>query len=109
MILFLFAIIFFYDLSGHRINTFSFSEYCIPRVNKETRQLDFQQEYSGIIRVFPTEKYCYMLRMTTEIESSSAQFMLIQTDWDGQLINSYRFKDKVCGQFYVDEQKRKFI
>ena len=96
-----------YDLSGHRINTFGFSEYCIPRINKEARQLDLQQGYSGIIRVFPTEKYCYMLRMTIEVEPSSTHFMLIQTDWDGKLINCYRFKDQVCGQFYMDEQKRK--
>lgn len=96
-----------YDLSGHRINTFSFSEHSIPRVDKKSRQLDLRQGYSGIIRVFPTERYCYMLRMTTGAESSSDQFMLIQVDWDGQLVNSYRFKDKVCGQFYVDEQQRK--
>jgi hypothetical protein len=33
--------------------------------------------------------------------------MLIQTNWEGELINAYHIPDNVLGHFYIDEQNRK--
>lgn len=92
-----------YDFSGKRLNTFSFSENCVPEVDRKTDFLKLEDGYSGIVRTFPTEKYCFLLR-NTMIPDKGERSMLLQTDWNGRLIRSYLFKDHVMGQFYVDEQ-----
>lgn len=96
-----------YDLKGNRINTFCFSEKSIPDVDKKNKTLDLSDGYSGVIRIFPTKEYCYLMRMSTQASDTEAQMMIIQIDWDGKLINAYRFKDNISGQFYVDEENRK--
>lgn len=94
-----------YDLTGKRINTFCFSEKSIPKVKKKA--LNLQDGYSGIIRVFPTDDYCYLFRITKKPTDSRVEKMIIQINWEGELINSYRFMDDISGQFYVDENSRK--
>lgn len=95
--MYFFDMIHIYDLECKHINTFSFSEKCIPKVNKDTRMLALENGYSGFIRCFPTEKYCYLLRMTVDPIKENPENMLIQIDWDGNLVNSYRFVDNVSG------------
>jgi hypothetical protein len=52
--------------------------------------------------------YCYFLRVARDFSSGSTKFrMLIQTNWEGELINAYHIPDKVLGHFYIDEQNRK--
>lgn len=95
-----------YDFSGNRINTFCFSEDYKPDIDDETGFLDLSNGYSGIVRTYPTENFCYLLRNTIIPEKGEVS-MLIQIDWNGKLIHSYLFKDHVLGQFYVDEKYRK--
>lgn len=45
--------------------------------------------------------------VAVEISDSSAEYMIIQLNWEGQLINSYLFNDDISGQFYVDEKMKK--
>ena len=96
-----------YDLLGKHIHTFKFSEKSIPDVDKNTKMLDLGNGYSGFIRCSPTEKYCYLLRITTEPNNEESEKMLVQMDWNGKIVNSYRFVDNVSGQFYVDELTHK--
>ena len=105
--MYFFDLVHIYDLEGKHISTFKFSEKCIPDVNKNTRMLALGNGYSGFIRCFPTEKYCYLLRMTTDPAAGKTEKMLVQTDWDGNLVHSYRFADNVSGQFFVDENAHK--
>lgn len=107
--MYFFDLIHVYDLEGKHINTFKFSEKCIPDVNKNTRTLALENGYSGFIRCFPTEKYCYLLRVTVNPMAEKTEKMLVQTDWNGNLINSYRFVDNVSGQFYIDEYAHKIF
>lgn len=105
--MYFFDMVHIYDLKGKHIKTFSFSEKSIPDVNKNTKMLALENGYSGFIRCFPTKKYCYLLRMTITPMKEMPECRLIQTDWDGNLVNSYQFVDNVSGQFYIDEHARK--
>lgn len=105
--MYFFDLIHVYNLEGKRIHTFKFSEKCIPDVNKNTRMLALENGYSGFVRCFPTEKYCYLLRVSANPIAEKTENMLIQTDWNGNMINSYRFVDNVSGQFYIDENAHK--
>lgn len=105
--MYFFDLIHVYDLEGKHIQTFKFSEKCIPDVNKNTKMLALDNGYSGFTRCFPTEKYCYLLRMIVSPMAEKTESMLIQTDWNGNMINSYCFVDNVSGQFYIDENAHK--
>ncbi|MCR6503753.1 TolB-like 6-bladed beta-propeller domain-containing protein [Bacteroides muris (ex Fokt et al. 2023)] len=105
--MYFFDMIHVFDLEGKHINSFNFSEKSIPSVNKNTKMLALENGYSGFIRCFPTEKYCYLLRMTVSSRKEDTEKMLIQIDWNGNLINSYKFADNVSGQFCIDEYSHK--
>jgi hypothetical protein len=99
-----------YDLSGNRLKTCCFSDNCIPKFNKsDDMRTVMQQCEMGLIRSFATRDYCYFLRIARDFSSDVASklSMLIQTNWDGELINAYHIPDKVLGHFYIDEQNRK--
>lgn len=95
-----------YDLTGKRMNTFCFSKNCIPPVSGT--MLDLDNGYSGIIRTFSTNDYCYLFRITRKPDSPTEK-RIIQIDWNGNLINSYQFTDEVSGQFFVDEDSQKLF
>lgn len=95
-----------YNFSGERINTFCFTNDCTPKIDQETGFLDLSNGYSGIIRTYPTEDFCFLLRQTTTPQNNTT-FTLIQLNWDGQLIHSYIFKDRVSGQFCIDKDIKK--
>lgn len=96
-----------YDMTGKRIKTYCFSENPIPKIDSNTKALDLIDGYSGIIRTFSTEDYCYLLRMSQKDANAPAEYMIIQLNWEGQLVNSYLFNDAISGQFYVDEKMKK--
>ena len=102
--MYFFDLFFVYDLNGEIIHSFCFSENFKPQINDKL--LNFQESYSGIISVFPTENYCYLMRITTIPELSTHKRMLIQVDWEGNLINSYTINENMERQFYIDEAKK---
>lgn len=103
-----------YDLEGNHLKTFYFSDNYIPKVDKKNRVLDMSEGCKGINRVFPTKNYCYLLRYIEKpvfengvVVRSNNELFLVKIDWDGNLIKSYKFKDEIIGQFYVDEINKK--
>jgi hypothetical protein len=97
-----------YDLSGKRINTSCFSKNCIPKFESDDINQDLKEGHSRIVRVFPTNDYCYLLRYTNKSVTGEYEKTFIQLNWDGKLINSYKMQDDITGgRFYVDEKERK--
>jgi hypothetical protein len=93
-----------YDLEGQRINSFSFSKNPIPSFSRYDLQNDIVRKSNfGIIRSFPTKNYCYLLRIRRDQTAN----MLIQLNWEGELVNAYIIPDDVQGQFYIDEENNK--
>lgn len=91
-----------YDLQGNRLNTFSLSNNCYPKTDRD-KGVNINNLSSKIIRAYPTEEHCYLLRL---IDTTPRQYMLIQTDWEGTIKNTYKFPDEVSGQFCVDEKNK---
>jgi hypothetical protein len=99
-----------YDLLGNRLKTCCLSDNCIPKFNKsDDRGTVMQQCEMGLIRSFATRDYCYFLHIIRDFSSfiGTKPSMLIQINWDGELIKAYRIPDTVLGHFYIDEQNRK--
>jgi hypothetical protein len=104
--MYFFDIFHLYNLEGKRIQTFCFSKKCIPDFDSDDLMQDIQKCNAGIIRSFPTNDYCYFLRITGN-RLDKTENMLVQVDWDGKLINVYKIQDNIEGQFYIDEKERK--
>jgi hypothetical protein len=98
-----------YDLLGNRLKTCCLSDNCIPKLTQsDNLGTVMQQCEMGLIRSFPTRDYCYFLRIARDFSTDDIKWsMLIQTDWEGTLINAYHFPDNVFGHFFIDEQNRK--
>jgi hypothetical protein len=98
-----------YDLSGNRLKTCCLADNCIPMFNHSDDMGTVMQKCEmGLTRSFATKDYCYFMRIARDFSSGSTKFrMLIQTDWDGELINAYHIPDEVLGHFYIDEHNRK--
>jgi hypothetical protein len=99
-----------YDLSGNRLKTCCLSDNCIPKFNKsDDMRTVMPQCERGLIRSFATRDYCYFLHITRDFSSdnNTNPSMLIQINWEGELINAYHITDVVLGHFYIDEQNRK--
>ena len=93
-----------YDLSGKRIKTCCFSKNFSPSTYRDVTTENIIQKCSeGLVRVFPTRDYCYFLRSSREYVDN----MLIQVNWDGELMNIYHTSDEIEGQFYIDEKEKK--
>jgi hypothetical protein len=105
--MYLFDMFHLYDLEGKRIQTFCFSENCIPNLDSNDLMQDIQKCNAGLIRSFSTNDYCYFLRIRGNRLTDKIENMLIQIDWDGKLINAYKTQDTIEGQFYIDEKERK--
>jgi hypothetical protein len=97
-----------YDLEGKRIKTVCFSKNSIPKVDQERNMLDLKNGYSGIVSVFSTEDYCYFLRYTQIPNINDTEKILIQINWDGEIINTYAINEAlVTPKFCIDTQKNK--
>lgn len=96
-----------YDLSGNRLKTIKFSDDCYPQVDRDLGRIDFTKKYNGIVRAYPTQNYCYLLRMINRNAKGFPQYMLVQMDWEGCIRRCYMFNDSVSGQFLVDEVHNK--
>jgi hypothetical protein len=105
--MYLFDMFHLYDLTGKRIETFCFSENCIPRLDSDDLMRDIQKCKAGIIRTFPTNDYCYLLRITGDRIAGLTENMLLQITWDGELINAYKIQEEIEGQFFINEDERK--
>lgn len=106
--MYFFDLIHLYDLGGNLIKSVHFSQNSIPSVNSETKSLDLSDGYSGIVRVFPTRDYCYLMRITEAPEHiQRSDKMILQLNWEGELIQAYAFEDNITGRFYVDETNKK--
>jgi hypothetical protein len=97
-----------YDLNGKRIRTFCFSENPVPTLNSGDMTSDLENCRARIIRAFPTENYCFLLRIVQQSPADDiTENTLIQIDWDGNLINTFHVKDAMEGWFYIIENERK--
>lgn len=94
-----------YKINGEREKTIYFSKQWMPPVEKN--KIDFRSRYTGSTGIFPTDKYCYVLRrqLSTVKTAKIVNTHLIQLDWNGNLIKSYALKgDFVPGLFIHEEQ-----
>jgi hypothetical protein len=105
-----------YDLDGKHIKSFCFSKDFIPPLDKKGGALDLIQGFKGIYNLFPTDDFCYLMRViekpvfkTGEVVSTTRELFLVQVDWDGKLISSYRIKDELGSRFCVDEKQKKLF
>lgn len=94
-----------YDLSGKCISTHRISNNYLPSINKRYRSVDFNGDLSGCIRSFSTSEYCYLLRRCTN--ETKGDYVLLQLDWDGNIVNAYQLPNTVSGQFYIDSEQEK--
>jgi hypothetical protein len=109
--MFLFDMFQVYDLSGNQLKTCCLSDKCIPGFTRsDDMETVMQQCEIGFVRSFSTKDYCYFLRLARDFSTEVVSVkwsMLIQTDWNGNLIHAYHFPDDVLGHFFIDEQNRK--
>jgi hypothetical protein len=93
-----------YDLKGKRLKSFCFTKDFMRDFNSnEPNQELHEHGYSGIIRIFASDDYCYLLRTTKKPSSYESESMIVQINWDGDLIASYQLGKNVIGTFFVDE------
>jgi hypothetical protein len=102
-----------YDLTGKRLKTFCFTENFMRNFTSNEPYQELREHgYSGIIKIFASNDYCYLLRLTekpsTHEEYKEYDVMIIQINWDGDLIASYQLgSDVLVGTFFVDELTNK--
>lgn len=104
--MYLFDMFHLYDFNGNRINTFCFSDDCIPSFAYDNLMQNVEACKYGLIRSFVTDNYCYFMRIEKKDKAIEKQ-MIIQLNWDGELINVYTVKDEIEGKFYVSEKENK--
>ncbi|MDD4031785.1 MAG: BF3164 family lipoprotein [Bacteroidales bacterium] len=90
-----------YNIQGERKKTICFSEKWLPEIQKE-RLITFDG-CSGILGLYPTEKYCYLLRVE-EKNLKANKIHLIKIDWNGNLVASYVLANNFESGFCVDEE-----
>jgi len=105
-----------YDLEGKHIKSVCFSKDYIPKMDKKGGALDLNQGFRGIYNLFPTDDFCYLMRVIEkpvfkngDVVSTTRELFLVKVDWDGKLISSYRINDEIGGHFYVDEKQKKLF
>lgn len=105
-----------YDLQGNLKKTFCFSNNYIPKIDKKTRAFDLSDGAKGINKIFPTKNHCYLFRYTEKpvvkngvVISSIKESFLVKIDWNGNLIKSFKIKDEIIGNFYIDEKNNKLF
>ncbi|MDD4032724.1 MAG: BF3164 family lipoprotein [Bacteroidales bacterium] len=100
-----------YDTQGERKKIICFSKKYIPPVKDQL--FDTSEESAGIYLIFPTEKYCYIIRRiwgkkerAPQITQTETDFLL-KMDWEGNLISSYAVQNDFRGIF-IDEKLNRF-
>jgi hypothetical protein len=98
-----------YDLTGKRLKSFCFTENFMLHFNSnEPGQELYEYGYSGIVRIYASDDYCYLLRRTKKPSANESDMMIVQINWDGDLIASYQLgNDVLAGTFFVDEHTNK--
>jgi hypothetical protein len=94
-----------YDLTGKRLKSFCFTENFMRHFNSNQPSQELREHgYSGIVRIFASDDYCYLLRMTKKPSTDIYEKMIVKINWDGNLIASYQLdNDVLAGTFFVDE------
>lgn len=92
-----------YNLEGECIGSYSFQKDYKPYYDRNNKCVDLSKDYSGVIRSFSTNDYCYLLRRS--IIDLKSYYSLVQLDWNGKLINHYQLPNNVLGQFYIDDNE----
>jgi hypothetical protein len=105
--MYLFDIFHVYDFNGNRINTFCFSDDCIPHFDYDNLMQNVEECKYGLIRSFATDNYCYFMRIENDNITKTQKQMIIQLNWEGELVNAYSLTDEIEGQFYVSEKENK--
>lgn len=105
--MYFFDLVHFFDLEGNHIKSVHFSQNSIPSISSETKSLDLSNGYSGIVRILPTKEYCYLMRIIEAPEHmQKSEKMILQLNWEGELVQSFTFEDNISGRFYVDETNK---
>src|SRR5699024_3044539 len=53
-----------YSLDGSHIQSFGLSEHPIPPIDPQRKEINLENEYTGIQAIFPTESFCYLMVKT---------------------------------------------
>jgi hypothetical protein len=98
-----------YDMTGKRLKSFCFTKNFMRHFNSNEPYRELREHgYSGIVRIFASDDYCYLLRLTQKPSTNESDIMIIQINWDGDLIASYQLdRDVLIGTFFVDELTNK--
>jgi hypothetical protein len=94
-----------YDLTGKRLKSFCFTKDFMRHFNSNEPYQELSEHgYSGITSIFASDDYCYLLRITQKPSSYESEQMIVQINWDGDLIASYQLgNDVLAGTLFVDE------
>jgi hypothetical protein len=104
--MFYFDMFHLYDLTGKRIKSFCFSENCLPNI--ELPQHEWQNNIGGcVVQTIPRRDYCYFKRISNKTSADGDEVMLVQINWDGELIKAYKFTDEISSRIDIDEKNRK--
>lgn len=95
-----------YSLKGDHIQSFSLSENPIPNINMKSKELDINNKYTGIQALFATDNYCYMMVKTKNSETKE-NVTIVQSNWNGKILNSFQIVDDLVGGFCVDEGNKR--
>ena len=113
--MYFFDMIQLYDLQGNQKRVVHFSKNWKPNVEKQTQMLDFSKGLSGISFMYATDGYCYIKRrsvsplQTPNGIEERVENMIVQMDWNGNLIKTYNISEELIGQFCVDEESGKIF
>jgi hypothetical protein len=94
-----------YDLEGKRLKSFCFTENLMLHFNSNEPYQELRERgYSGIVKIFASDDCCYLLRLTKKPLADESDIMIVQINWDGDMIASYQLGNNVlAGTFFVDE------
>jgi hypothetical protein len=98
-----------YDLTGKRLKSFCFTENFMRHFSSNEPYQELREHgYSGIVRIFASDDYCYLLRITKKASADKSDIMIVQINWDGDMIATYQLdNDVLAGTFFVDELTNK--
>jgi hypothetical protein len=106
-----FDMFYLYDLTGKRIKSFCFSKNCIPDIGLENPN-EWRKSIGGfIVNIVHGKDYCYFVRISKKTSEDGSEnedeMLIVQVNWDGELIKTYKFTDEISSRIDIDEKNRK--
>ncbi len=95
-----------FDTTGHHIQTYKFSENIVP-----APEMMLGNSAVYFTDVYATPQYCYFIRLgypSGEENNRKNGAYIIQTDWNGNVVKSYKLKQFLYG-FCIDESRNKLL